>query len=384
MAHFRKNHPFHLVTPSYWPIVVSTVLGVAILSLINILWNENSSNTGWSPKYGFYLGLIGLIAGVLGWFNDLIKELTGTPIDHRSEGTKIGTDGDHTQSGDLRGALTESKRQGFKTITTPLKPAHGNILTEAVEHNLMLGMLLFIASEVMLFFSFFWAFFHSSLSPSIFLGNVWPPKGLNPVAPFEAPLLNTALLLSSGVTVNAFYYNLKGLRSISSYITTAYIPTALHASVDSEIANTKSPAHSVATTGVTPNAPRKAALNLNTLYNHVIKNWSFVYINLLWTLALGGIFLFVQLYEFIHANFTISDGVFGSTFYMLTGLHGLHVCLGLILLVYGGIRLLRGDFDLQSAPHIGITCSVLYWHFVDVVWIFLFIAIYIGTGGATT
>jgi cytochrome c oxidase subunit 3 len=379
MAHFRKNHPFHLVTPSYWPIVVSSVLGVTVLSLINILWNENSSNASWNPKYGFYIGLIGLIAGVLGWFNDLIKELSGTLNNSMSDaGSKL--------AGKLHTATTQANAD-LATKTTSLskieglaanlKPSYGNILTEAVEHNLMLGMLLFIASEVMLFFSFFWAFFHSSLSPSIFLGNVWPPKGLIPVAPFEAPLLNTALLLSSGVTVNAFYYNLKGLRSISSYITSVFGSVTNTSSV-SNGAGGRVGSFSLAEA---TRKPRPQA-TLRNLYAAVLTNWSFVYVNLIWTLVLGGIFLFVQLYEFIHANFTISDGVFGSTFYMLTGLHGMHVCLGLVMLIYGGVRLLRGDFDLNSAPHIGITCSVLYWHFVDVVWIFLFLAIYIGTGGA--
>jgi|NOAtaT_7_FD_contig_123_4786_length_4403_multi_37_in_2_out_1_3 cytochrome c oxidase subunit 3 len=382
MAHFRKNHPFHLVTPSHWPIVVSTLVAVTGLSLISCFWFDSSSNSsGWHPKYGLYLGLTGLIMAVLGWFNDLIHELTGSQSMKSyspSESTNTQSRSADRNSSELSVATVDfGTNQNRRVLNRP----HGNILNEAVEHNIMNGMILFLASEVMLFFSFFWAFFNTSLSPSIFFGNVWPPKGLTPVAPFEAPLLNTVLLLSSGVTVNAFYYNLKGLRSLSSYVS-----RPLEYNQSTKDPRSTTPVRRDDTTSVHVAETTLRWLQKKpttcTIYSAVMAKWQSIYANLSWTLVFGLIFMFIQLYEFIHANFTISDGAFGSTFYMLTGLHGLHVCLGLALLIYSGFRLIRGDFDLQSAPHLGVTCSVIYWHYVDLIWILVFILVYVGTGSA--
>jgi cytochrome c oxidase subunit 3 len=175
-------------------------------------------------------------------------------------------------------------------------------------------MILFIVSEVMFFFAFFWAFFHSSLAPTIEIGSVWPPLGIEVLNPWDIPLLNTLILLLSGVTVT----------------------WAHHSIVAGE---------------------RKQAI-----------------ISLTLTVSLGIIFTIFQALEYIEANFTISDSVYGSTFYMATGFHGFHVLIGTIFLSVCLLRLFYKHFTRQH--HFGFEAAAWYWHFVDVVWLFLFITIY--------
>jgi cytochrome c oxidase subunit 3 len=236
-----------------------------------------------------------------------------------------------------------------------------HIYTKDVENNFLFGMILFILSETMLFFAVFWTFFHSSLSPSIFIGNIWPPIGIDALNPWKIPLLNTLLLLTSGATVNAFYYTLKNInfiflkKIIKNYFLSLFLKKGIiHISFNSFLKH--------------------------LFVNHVLKtknNWNILYNSLLFTMLLGAFFLLVQLYEYINAPFTISDGIYGSTFYLSTGFHGMHVLLGLLMLTYGFVRFLSGHFDFVNELHIGITCTVWYWHFVDVVWLFLFLFIYI-------
>jgi cytochrome c oxidase subunit 3 len=186
--------------------------------------------------------------------------------------------------------------------------------TLAVQKGLSLGVVLFIVSEVMFFISIFWAFFHSSLAPTIELGCSWPPAGIEAINPFELPLLNTIILLSSGATVTW--------------------------------------AHHALITG-----DRRGVITGLTL-----------------TLILALIFTGVQGYEYYNAPFTIADGAYGSTFFMSTGFHGLHVLIGTIFLCVALIRILC--YHLTDHHHVGFEGAILYWHFVDVVWLFLFIAVY--------
>jgi len=187
--------------------------------------------------------------------------------------------------------------------------------TSHVQLGLRWGMLFFLVSEAMFFFAFFWAFFHSALNPHFSIGCVWPPKGIDTISPWGLPFLNTAILISSGFTVT----------------------WAHHAMVAGN---------------------KGQALE-----------------GLLITILLGVIFTFVQFYEYINAPFNISSGIYGSVFFMMTGFHGIHVIIGTIALFFSFLRLYFNHFTKEH--HFGFEAAAWYWHFVDVVWILLYIFVYI-------
>ena len=177
-----------------------------------------------------------------------------------------------------------------------------------------MGVGLFIVSEALFFLAIFWAFFHSALSPAIELGAHWPPMGIDSINPFELPLLNTVILLSSGVTVTYAHHSLlQGNRN-------------------------------------------------GTLYG------------LFYTILLAIIFTGLQGIEYTVSSFTISDGVYGSSFFFGTGFHGLHVIIGTAFISVGLWRVFA--YHSTNNHHLGLESSILYWHFVDIVWLFLFISIY--------
>ena len=186
--------------------------------------------------------------------------------------------------------------------------------TFAVQRGLRLGMVLFIVSEIMFFFAFFWAFFHSSLVPSPSIGGVWPPTCISPITAEGIPLTNTFLLLSSGATV-----------------------TWAHHAITSR--------------------SKKQAI-----------------ISLLITILLAIVFTGLQSLEYCDAPFTLSDSVFGSCFYMATGFHGFHVFIGTVCLFVSLVRLVLNHFT--ETHHFGFESAAWYWHFVDVVWLFLFVTVY--------
>jgi cytochrome c oxidase subunit 3 len=186
--------------------------------------------------------------------------------------------------------------------------------TLAVQRGLNMGVALFIVSEALFFLAIFWAFFHSALSPTIELGAQWPPMGIEAINPFELPLLNTVILLSSGVTVTYAHHSLI-------------------------------------------QGNKKGALY-----------------GLITTVILAIIFTAFQGIEYTVSSFTISDGAFGSCFYFGTGFHGLHVMIGTAFLSVSLWRVLA--YHLTENHHLGFESAILYWHFVDVVWLFLFISIY--------
>jgi cytochrome c oxidase subunit 3 len=186
--------------------------------------------------------------------------------------------------------------------------------TVVVQKGLRLGMVLFIVSEIMFFFAFFWAFFHSSIAPTYNIGGVWPPKAINTINTYTVPLTNTFILLTSGATVTWSHHAL--------------------------LARAK---------------------------KHTI-------IALIFTLSLATLFTCLQGLEYINAPFNISDGVYGSCFYMATGFHGFHVFIGTIALFVSFIRIILNHFT--NKHHFGFESAIWYWHFVDVVWLFLFINVY--------
>jgi len=186
--------------------------------------------------------------------------------------------------------------------------------TRKVQNRLSLGIILFIISEVIFFFAFFWAFFHSRLSPTGELGISWPPRGIQPINPFGVPLLNTAVLLASGATVTWAHHGL-----LNSYRCEA--------------------------------------------------GWGLGV-----TVYLGVYFTILQLAEYNNATYSIGDSVFGSTFFVATGFHGLHVIIGTTFLFVMWFRTLNNHFSFTH--HKGVEFAAWYWHFVDVVWIFLYLFIY--------
>ena len=186
--------------------------------------------------------------------------------------------------------------------------------TKQVKKGLILGFYLFLVSEIFAFFSVFWAYFHSSLVPAVEIGSVWPPLGVTPLNPFAIPLLNTFLLVSSG----------------------AFITYGHHALI--------------------------AGKRTDAIISIII------------TVILAIIFTGLQYYEYNESSFTIADSVFGTTFYASTGLHGFHVIIGTIFIGVAFIRII--NYQLTNKHHNGFESSILYWHFVDVVWLFLFVAVY--------
>nr|WOW99144.1 cytochrome c oxidase subunit III [Tropiduchidae sp. 1 WQW-2023a] len=186
--------------------------------------------------------------------------------------------------------------------------------TNLVKKGLKMGMMLFILSEIMFFISFFWSFFHSSLAPSIQIGMNWPPKSIQSFNPMEIPLLNTIILLSSGASI-----------------------TWAHQSI---------------------------------IMNKLKKSNKAILI----TIILGVYFTILQKWEYNQSQFTISDSVYGATFFMATGFHGLHVIVGTTFIMVSYLRCKLMHFSEQN--HLGFEMAAWYWHFVDVVWLFLYISIY--------
>jgi len=256
-----QAHPFHLVSPSPWPIF--TCVSLLTLTCNGVLTMHKFNNV----SLFLVLAFVSLILSMSFWWRDVI-----------SEGTYLGN---HTL---------------------------------AVQKGLNMGVALFIISEAMFFLAIFWAFFHSSLSPTIELGAQWPPMGIEAINPFELPLLNTVILLSSGVTI-----------------------TYAH--------------HSVI------QGNRKGALY-----------------GLIGTVLLAVVFTAFQGIEYSVSSFTISDGIYGSCFYFGTGFHGLHVMIGTAFIAVGLWRVLA--YHSTDNHHLGLESGILYWHFVDVVWLFLYISIY--------
>lgn len=195
--------------------------------------------------------------------------------------------------------------------------------TSVVVSGLRIGFICFILSEVLFFFGFFWGFFHCSLDPAVQIGCVWPPYGIHPVNPFSySAFFGTSLLLLSGCTLTAAHYCLRNL------------------------SNDK--------------LPYAYELTLGFLF---------------YTVFLGVCFTVFQFTEYRYTDFNISDGIYGSTFFMITGFHGLHVIIGSIFLFVQFIRLWLLHYG--SEHHFGLEAAIWYWHFVDVVWIFVYTCVYV-------
>ena len=191
----------------------------------------------------------------------------------------------------------------------------GGCHTLRVQSGLRLGMLLFIISEIFFFLSFFWAYLHCSLSPAVEIGSTWPPSGLVSLSAFHLPLLSTIVLLSSGATITW--------------------------------------SHSALQSGLLCSSTSSLSL----------------------TIFLGLFFTMLQGTEYFYCSFCISDGAYGSCFYLATGFHGLHVIFGTLFLLACLFRSLSCHFTPDR--HLGFVFACWYWHFVDVIWILLFLIVYV-------
>jgi cytochrome c oxidase subunit 3 len=268
MAAVTKHHDYHLVNPSPWPFTGS--LSAFVLAVGAIVWMHGG--TPWVMA----IGGAGVLYTMYAWWSDVIKEAN-----------------------------------------------NGHDHTPVVRMHHRYGMMLFIASEVMFFVAWFWAYFdnffrHNDIEQYARVeatGGTWPITGVTLFDPFHLPLFNTLLLLTSGTTVTWAHHALlhgdrKGLR------------------------------------------------------------WGLVL-----TILLGLTFTCVQYIEYSEAGFPFAGNIYGATFFMATGFHGFHVIVGTIFLAVCLIRAERGDFSPKA--HLGFEFAAWYWHFVDVVWLFLFASIYV-------
>ena len=253
------KHPYHLVDPSPWPAIGA--VSAFVLTVGAVLYMHE--DIAWV----MILGFVGILATMAGWFWDVIQEAE------------------------------------FKGFHNPV-----------VQVGMRYGMALFIASEVMFFVAWFWAYFNAALFPTPQIEGVWPPPGVQTFDPWDLPFLNTLILLMSGVTVTWAHHALR-------------------------------------------EGNRK----------HLIQGLGL-------TIFLGICFTCVQAYEYGHAAFGFSEGIYPSTFFMATGFHGFHVLVGTIFLIVCFFRARAGHF--RPDHHFGFEAAAWYWHFVDVVWLFLFCCIY--------
>lgn len=268
----KERQTAHLVDPSPWPLQMAVILGTTLLGIIILIINKTSKGIIGGPgEYSqgnlVIYSLIGVILIFILWFRDILRESVYT--------------GNHTVK---------------------------------VKEGIMIGYLLFLLTEILIFVTIFWAVLNSTISPNSEVLGMWPPTGIKELEGLELPLNNTIILLGSGVTIT--------------------------------IAHNK-------------------IISLN-------KNRGLLYTIL--TVILSMWFTMNQYIEYKEASFTINDSIFGSGFFTGTGLHAIHITIGTIYLIIGAIRLYKSD--ITDSHHLGIETGIIYWHMVDVVWLFLYIIVY--------
>lgn len=254
-------HPFHILPPSPWPFGAAAA---AFTLTSGAVMYMHGHLDGW---YTLKLGVYGTVFVMYLWWRDVIRE-----------------------------AKCEKKHN------------------PRVKAGLTFGVVLFITSEAMFFFTFFWTFFYFSCMPSFDPEHTWPPKAIQESRHLGMATFNTLVLLSSAATVTWAHYSvMKGDKK-----------------------------HTVEALGS--------------------------------TIFLACLFMCVQLYEYRTYPFCMSDGIYGSCFYILTGFHGFHVFLGTVGLLVALRRVLHNSFTLST--HLGFEAAIWYWHFVDVVWLVVYLTVY--------
>nr|ALJ93706.1 cytochrome c oxidase subunit III [Telenomus dignus] len=253
--------PFHLVTLSPWPILTSINLFFLMISMTKMF--------NLAVKMPLIISIFSVSLCAYQWWRDTSRESTF---------------------------------QGYHSLM--------------VIEGMKLGMVLFIVSEVFFFLSFFWSYFHMLLAPSVEIGQSWPPMGMkfSLLDPYNLPLLNTIILISSGMFLSMAHYSI------------------------------------------------------------IMKNFFKADYLIIITIALGIIFTLIQNFEYKNAMFSIFTSSYGTTFFMMTGFHGIHVLIGTIFIFISYLRLKSNHFS--NTHHMGFEASAWYWHFVDVVWLLLFLFVY--------
>ena len=254
-----KHHPFHIVNISPWPLIRSINTLSLTSRVVIIIWIKNLTP--------FFLAILLILRSSIVWWRDIFRESL-----FQGEHTKI------------------------------------------VIKGLKIGILLFILSEVLFFVSFFWTYFHSSLSSNVELGFLWPPLYIDYVNPTQVPLLNTIILLYSGASITWAHHSLLNC------------------------------------------LPKKRSFTILT------------------TIILGVWFTILQLVEYGETTYSVNESTYGSIFFVATGFHGLHVIIGTTFLIVNFKKIIKKR--ISHTHHIGFEIAAWYWHFVDVVWLFLYISIY--------
>lgn len=259
MIIFLEKHPFHIVVETPWPILLGISTFFLLSSLVFFFQGEGLNFL----IFRFLLQSLTLFC----WGRDVVRE---------------------------------GRIEGFHTLE--------------VEKGIKWGIGWFIISEIFFFLAFFWGFFHFSLSPNLEIGDIWPPLHISPISPFAIPLLNTLILLRSGVSL--------------------------------------------------------------TWAHHSVISGDFKGANagLFITIFLGVYFTLLQLFEYMERRFCFFDSSYGRVFFLATGFHGCHVIIGTFLLIISLFRSVKNQFIITH--HIGLETASWYWHFVDVVWLFLFCCLY--------
>nr|YP_010555888.1 cytochrome c oxidase subunit III [Marcia recens]UYR95120.1 cytochrome c oxidase subunit III [Marcia recens] len=232
--------------------------------------------------------------------------------------------------------------------------------TSRIKFNLWWGFIMFVTSEVFFFGSFFssWYYFGVGENSQTLLGS-WPPVGISPVYPWKIPTLNTVLLLSSGVCVS---WCQKCILTMSKFgsVGSNFHHRSRWLSIDNMVGKNISKESNM-------NWVQKA--NLSDLRSSAL-------LAMLLSIGLGLIFMYLQSMEYSWASVTFSDSTYGGCFYILTGFHGLHVILGVCFLSVCWVRIYYNNFSFRRS-YVGLDCAILYWHFVDVVWIGVYISVYL-------
>ncbi|SMX43931.1 cytochrome c oxidase subunit 3 [Actibacterium lipolyticum] len=263
MAH-EKNHDYHIINPSIWPLLGAVGAFVMLYGAVMLFQDQG--------PWAFLIGLALVAYVMFAWWSEVVSESRA---------------GDHTP---------------------------------VVRIGLRYGFILFIMSEVMFFAAWFWSFFKHAMYPmSTFSEGQWPPPSIETFDPWHLPLINTLILLCSGCAATWAHHAL------------------VHENNRKDMRN-----------------------------------------GLIIAILLGMVFTYFQAYEYSHAAFGFSGNIYGANFFMATGFHGAHVIIGTIFLFICLVRLMKGDFTPEQ--HVGFEAAAWYWHFVDVVWLFLFAAVYIWGG----